>query len=392
MVSKLLQYALPVMFMLMILEVWISHTRKLYLYSFADFFSNLSIGLLSQIFVPLTRLVRVGLYIWIYKYLALIKWPTDKLIVWIIGLLLYDFMYYWQHRIMHTFNIFWAIHSVHHQSNHFNMSISLRQPVLGGLIAGIFYLPMALIGIPPIIFAVVSTIDLLYQYCLHTQLIGKLKYFDRIIATPSNHRVHHGVNSKYINKNFGGMLIIWDRFFGTFAEEDIKINTRFGTHKPLVNYNPIWANLHGFIILFNFKSIENFKEIILKKIFKKRSKNVKIWLPCSNCLKKQTYFYISVQFVVLIALMGSALFYKLINNINLYLFIFVWTIVTLCCLTNLLDQQLKGFWWEIIRISTLLFICGVMIFINMWFVHAVIIFLISLISIVWLSKILFYEK
>jgi alkylglycerol monooxygenase len=155
----------------------------------------------------------------------------------------YDFCYYWLHRAGHRVALLWAAHAVHHQSEDYNLSTALRQTSSGFLLGWIFYLPMAVLGVPPLVFATVALIDLLYQYWVHTQQIGKLGWFDRWFCSPSNHRVHHAVNERYLDKNYGGILIIWDRLFGTFAEEDDAEQVVYGTRAPLRSFDPLWANL-----------------------------------------------------------------------------------------------------------------------------------------------------
>jgi alkylglycerol monooxygenase len=132
---------------------------------------------------------------------------------------------------------------VHHQSEDYNLSTALRQTGSGWVGGWLFYLPMALLGYPPLVFGVVALIDLLYQYWVHTQHIGKLGWFDRWFCAPSNHRVHHAVNDRYLDKNYGGILIVWDRLFGSFIEEDDAEPIVYGTRGPLRSWNPLWANL-----------------------------------------------------------------------------------------------------------------------------------------------------
>ncbi|MBV9290398.1 MAG: sterol desaturase family protein, partial [Hyphomicrobiales bacterium] len=144
-------------------------------------------------------------------------------------------------RIDHEVGLFWAVHVVHHQSENFNLSTALRQSSSGALLGWIFYLPMAVAGAPPVVFVAVGLIDLLYQFWIHTELIGKLGWFDRVFASPSNHRVHHGVNDRYLDKNYGGVLILWDRLFGTFEEEVEK--PVYGARGGLGTFDPIAANL-----------------------------------------------------------------------------------------------------------------------------------------------------
>ena len=166
---------------------------------------------------------------------------ADDWRVWVGALIAYDFFYYWNHRIDHEVGIFWAAHVVHHQSEAFNLSTALRQPSSGVLLGWIFYLPMAIAGVPPVVFVTVGLIDLLYQFWIHTELIGKLGWFDRVFASPSNHRVHHGVNDQYLDKNYGGIFILWDRLFGTY--EDEVEQPVFGVRGGLGAFDPISANL-----------------------------------------------------------------------------------------------------------------------------------------------------
>ncbi|MCB1610703.1 MAG: sterol desaturase family protein, partial [Xanthomonadales bacterium] len=167
----------------------------------------------------------------------------------VLGLLLYDFLYYWHHRLGHEVALFWAAHVVHHQSEDFNLGTALRQSSSTFLVGWVFYLPMAILGFPPLVFAVVALIDLLYQYWIHTEQIGRLGWFDRVFASPSNHRVHHGVNERYLDKNYGGILILWDRLFGTFEEERDDDPVVYGTRKPLRSHDPLWANLEVYAAL-----------------------------------------------------------------------------------------------------------------------------------------------
>jgi alkylglycerol monooxygenase len=171
--------------------------------------------------------------------------PWSRPWVWLSALLLYDFCYYWHHRLGHRCALFWAAHVVHHQSEDYNLSTALRQTGSGWLFGWVFYLPMALLGVPPLVFGTVALIDLLYQFWVHTQQIGRLGWFDRWFCSPSNHRVHHAVNDRYLDRNYGGILMVWDRLFGSFVEEDDLEPIVYGTRKPLRSWNPLWANLRS---------------------------------------------------------------------------------------------------------------------------------------------------
>ena len=150
------------------------------------------------------------------------------------------------HRLHHENKLLWGTHVVHHHGEEFNLSTAMRQTSTGFLWKWIFYLPMVILGVPPLIFVAVGGLNLIYQYWVHTELIGKLGWYEKIFITPSNHRIHHAKNPEYIDANYGGVFILWDRFFGTYIEEKDEIKPVYGTVKPLRSWNPLWANVEVF--------------------------------------------------------------------------------------------------------------------------------------------------
>jgi sterol desaturase/sphingolipid hydroxylase (fatty acid hydroxylase superfamily) len=239
--GKIIVLASPVFLALIALEFWLSKTRGRH-YGLADTINSISLGMLNQISTALGKLLTLGIYIAVYERLALLHAP-DFWNTWygfLAALVLYDFCYYWLHRCGHEIAIVWAAHVVHHQSQFYNLSTALRQTSSGIALAWIFYLPLALAGIPPTVFAIVALVDLLYQFWVHTELVGKLGWFDRVFCSPSNHRVHHAVNDRYIDRNYGGILMVWDHMFGSFQEETE--TCVYGTRSPLNSWDPLWAN------------------------------------------------------------------------------------------------------------------------------------------------------
>jgi alkylglycerol monooxygenase len=155
---------------------------------------------------------------------------------------LFDFLFYWAHRWGHEINLFWAAHSVHHQSQDYNLSVALRQSWLHSLMSFFIFLPIPFLGISPEVFFPTLAISSLYQFWIHTEAIHKMpRWFEYIFNTPAHHRVHHAVNPEYIDRNHGATLIIWDRLFGTFAEETK--HPSYGVTKPIETWNPLWTNL-----------------------------------------------------------------------------------------------------------------------------------------------------
>ena len=242
-------YAIPVFFGLMGAEWLLAHRRGVRAFRLGDTVSSVGLGAISQVTGLFSKAINLGIYVFVYENLRLTTLPQDAWWVWLVALLLYDFLYYWHHRLGHRVGVLWAAHVVHHQSEDFNLGTALRQTSSGFLLGWVFYLPMAIAGFPPLVFVVVALIDLLYQYWIHTEQIGRLGWFDRVFASPSNHRVHHGVNDRYVDRNYGGILILWDRLFGSFQDELPQEPVVYGTRKPLRSHDPVWANLEVYAAL-----------------------------------------------------------------------------------------------------------------------------------------------
>ncbi|WP_067272276.1 sterol desaturase family protein [Mitsuaria sp. 7] len=209
-------------------------------YRLSDSISSLSQGLMSLAVAAITPLFQNGMYAWLQPHLALVPASAwDGWWGWAVAIVVYDFCDYWLHRVSHESALFWAAHTVHHQSEHFNLTTALRQESFYAVMGWPFFLPMALLGLPLEQYVAAGLFVLLYQFWIHTEHIGRLGWMDRVFSTPSNHRVHHAVNPGYLDKNYGAVLVIWDRMFGTFTEETEPCV--YGTVKPLHSWNPILA-------------------------------------------------------------------------------------------------------------------------------------------------------
>lgn len=246
--SKVIVFATPIFLLMIALEYsWgLLRARKGTappLHGLSDSINSIQLGVLSQLSGVLGKLLTLGIYTLVYGAVALFP-AADFWTTWygaLLALVFYDLCYYWLHRAGHEVALFWAAHVVHHQSRHYNLTTALRQTSSGVLLGWIFYLPMAITGVPPKVFAIVALVDLLYQFWVHTEHVGKLGWFDRVFCSPSNHRVHHAVNTPYLDKNYGGILVLWDRLFGSYAVEEEKCV--YGTRSALNSWDPIWANL-----------------------------------------------------------------------------------------------------------------------------------------------------
>ncbi|XP_072431477.1 alkylglycerol monooxygenase [Chiloscyllium punctatum] len=246
-VQDYVQQATPYFVGLMIIELVVTwfHKGKT-VFRINDALTSISAGILSRLPELLGRGIELTGYIYIWKNFRLFELPWDSAWTWWLAFLGVDFAYYWLHRMSHEVNMLWAAHQVHHSSEDYNLSTALRQSVLQKYFSWIFNLPMALF-IPPSVFAVHLQFNLLYQFWIHTEIIGNLGPLDMILNTPSHHRVHHGRNHYCIDKNYAGTLIIWDRIFGTFAPENEKVI--FGLTHPINAFEPLWVQCHHLLYI-----------------------------------------------------------------------------------------------------------------------------------------------
>ncbi|PJZ68982.1 sterol desaturase [Leptospira perolatii] len=265
---NLITIAIPFFFLLIALEIAFSKYHNKKLYRLNDSINDLSAGVSNQVFGILFKLFLLASYIWLYqnwRIFDLPAWPSEPvswipqtavlgisptvitwtvvLSTWLACFFLYDLAYYWNHRLSHEVNFLWAGHVVHHQSEEYNLTVALRQASFHQLFSWVFYLPLAILGFPPIVMVLNGQLNLIYQFWIHTKAVDKLPgWFESVFNTPSHHRVHHGINPKYIDRNHGGTFIIFDKWFGTFQPEEEEVV--YGTVKPLRSFNPIWANFH----------------------------------------------------------------------------------------------------------------------------------------------------
>lgn len=207
-----------------------------------DGVTSISHGILQECGRLIWRGAESYLYTWIYVNYRLVELPWDNTFTWYAAALGVDFCYYWMHRACHEVHILWAQHQVHHTSEDFNMGVGIRQSMLQGWCGFIFYLPLAL-AIPPAQFVMHHQFSYLYMFWIHTEAIKSLGPLEYILNTPSHHRVHHGSNKYCLDVNYGGVLIIWDRLFGTFRPETDKIEIIYGLIYNQPSFNPVYLQV-----------------------------------------------------------------------------------------------------------------------------------------------------
>ena len=254
-------YAVPFFLLAILIELAYGIIKKNNTYRLNDAISSLFMGSLRSA----NKLIIIGLGGYVFYLIetnnSLWRMDANSPLVWVFAFIVYDFFYYWFHRMSHERQIFWASHVAHHQSEDYNLSTALRQTGTGAFITWIFFIPVFLIGVPSYVFVSVASINLIYQFWVHSEHIPKLGWYEKFFVTASNHRVHHAQNENYIDKNYGGVFIIWDRMFGTYKEEDNSEAPIYGIRGKIDTFNPIWANLHIYVnMLEDIWSAKRWKE------------------------------------------------------------------------------------------------------------------------------------
>jgi len=233
----ILYYAIPFFVLLLSVEAWFSYKEHKQLYETKDTFGSLGLGIGNVVTGFFTKALIFGLFTFLYQHRIFNLQITDWW-YWVLLFFADDFSYYWFHRVSHYVNYFWASHVVHHSSQHYNLAAALRQTWTGNATgAFLFWAWMPLVGFHPIWILFMQQISLIYQFWIHTETVQKLPApLEFILNTPSHHRVHHGSNLKYLDKNHAGILIIWDRFFGSFQPEEER--PTYGLTKNIESFNP----------------------------------------------------------------------------------------------------------------------------------------------------------
>ena len=331
---NLIALAVPFFLLALLLELAIDRWRGTGYYRGNDAINSLSAGILSETTGYFTKLLKYTIWGLVLGNLALFdiqrSWfdtSIGGMGLWILAAVLWDLCYYWNHRLGHEISLLWAAHSVHHQSEEYNLSTALRQTSSSFLFSWVFYLPLFLLGFPADVLITVAAVNLIYQFWVHTQQIRRLGVLDRIFVTPSNHRVHHAQNQAYIDKNYGGILVLWDRLFGTFVEESDDEPVVFGVRKALANWNPVWANFQVYdYLLFDARNTKRWRDKIsiwfrrtgwrpadVAAAFPKRTVDLKQFRKYDPSLSPGRRAYVMAQFFVVIvtALLISEAFAKL---------------------------------------------------------------------------------
>ncbi len=353
--------AIPIFLIFILIEFFATRKKHPEYYRLNDAITNLNIGVGHLLFKLLTTGVMLGMYVWVMQHFAIVH--IKGVAAYIITLILFDFCFYWAHRYGHEINLFWGAHVVHHQSEEYNLTVALRQSWIHSFLAFIFFLPIAFLGIDVLTLGICASINSFFQFWIHTKAINRMpKWFEFIFNTPSHHRVHHGVNPLYIDKNHGGMFIIWDRLFGTYQEE--LEEPTYGITTSLKSWNPAWANISYYVSLFQQAKLFSIKDKI-KLLFAKPG-----WRPDAfggqlsipevdyqkpkynaNASSINLNVYVLVQFIFIIIGLTSFLYhYEQLSLFYAILFFSILMLSTIIC-SAILEQKTWVKYAEYIRLT-----------------------------------------
>ena len=369
---SLIVYSIPIFFLLIGVELLIVRMKGLPYYRFNDAITNLSCGIGSQVSGIFMKFLTFGVYVIIYNHSPLsgrIPYNYLTIILLFLGV---DFFYYWFHRLAHEISIMWGSHVVHHQSEEYNLTVALRQAWVQGAFSWVFYLPLAFIGFDPYMFATIASLQTLYQFWIHTKVIDKMPaWFEYVFNTPSHHRVHHGVNPKYIDKNHAGTLIIWDRIFGTFQSEEEEVV--YGITTQPRSWNPLWLNFEYWIDLFKdtakvHKPIDAVRMLTLAPGWKPADMGGMLAYKEISAATFQKYDtvvsprlnnYILFQFVILLIGTSAFLFGQKNLNTNETIAVSILIVYTVVTIGGLFEKRKWVVVAEILRILLLTVVIGV---------------------------------
>lgn len=362
--GKILVFVMPIFLLLIAIEKIYGHYKGNDTAPFMDTVSSISSGMTNSVKDVMGISISLISYGWLYSKIAIFHLEANVL-AYIIGFIVIDFYGYWTHRLSHQVNFLWNQHAIHHSSEEFNLACALRQSVSSFVKLFTFLLiPAALLGVPPIVVAITFPIQLFLQFWYHTQHIKKMGFLEKILVTPSHHRVHHAINPEYMDKNHSQIFIIWDKLFGTFQEELETVPVVFGITRPAQTWNPIRINFqHLWLMTTDAWRTENWKdkftiwfkptgwrpENFEEKYPVKKIKNVYDFEKYGNQYSKKQVFWAVTQATITLLLITY-----LFNNVgkiglpNLFIygaFIFI----TIYSYTELMDTRKFSVFWESLR-------------------------------------------
>lgn len=313
--------ATPFFLVLVLAEYFAMRKKNKDYYHLNDAITNLNIGVGHVVSKVIVGVFLIWMYNLVYTHLRIFTIPSG-VFSFVFCLIAYDFFFYWAHRYGHEMNIFWGAHGVHHQSEYYNLTVALRQSWIHAVLAFFIFLPIPFLGVDTKTFFSILSINSFYQFWIHTDMVNRMpKWFEAIFNSPMHHRVHHGRDAKYIDKNHAGMFIFWDKLFGTYKEEEE--TPHYGVTRPINSWNPVWANIEYYVGMVKnakrFSSVKDkLKYIVAKPGWQPEDAGGPIPIPVvsddykpydASPINKGLSWYVLVQFLFIIIGLVSYLYH-----------------------------------------------------------------------------------
>ncbi|TXJ27163.1 MAG: sterol desaturase family protein [Chitinophagaceae bacterium] len=364
-----LGFAIPLFLFFIALEYLYSKRKGKNFFQYTESVANLNVGIAERLLDLFTTSLFFGVFVYIHEHFALFDIKAGWL-TWVLLFLATDLVWYWYHRLAHEINAFWAVHVVHHQSEDFNYTVSARITVFQAVVRCAFWAVLPLIGFPPLMISLFLLVHGLYPFFIHTQALGKWGWLEKILVTPTHHGIHHASNPEYLDKNYGDVLIIWDKLFGTFAKERKDVEIVYGLTRPLNSHSFLWQHFHFVLEVFmNFRYAKGFKakwkvlfgkpddldpryrSILERKLLNVHSQHRPATLAIRQYVTAQTIFSLGLLFVVL-------LFEHYLGAMQLFL-LSAFIIISLINSGAILDQRRWIFYLEYSRLLLVMVAIGV---------------------------------
>ncbi len=378
---------IPFLFLVVCLEWLYSKQHNIKAFKFESTVLNTSCGIIER---ALDVYIFLGLYLWmdwLYGHFAMFHFEKNGL-YWLILTILLDFIIYWFHRGGHTINILWAAHVTHHQSEEFNYTVAFRNSILPHVFRAIPMSILPIFGFTAESILIALTISGIWQFFIHTATIRSLGWLEYFMTTPSHHRVHHASNPQYIDKNFGGMFIIWDRLFGTFQQENEE--AKYGLKNSFTSLNPVRAFTHVYVDLYNSScSTSNWKEKLYiwfgrPDFFYEKYVKKSLTEEVTNPISPSIIFYTSIQIVVLTTLLTLALVFENYFISELNLLIRGMLVVSVIIVCSLMENKRWTFFLEGLRLIACILI---LIILALPSFLSIVFFSVFILSLVWILSI-----
>ncbi len=371
--------AVPLFLFFIAWEYWYTKRKGKNFFQYAESVANLNVGIAERLLDVFTTGLFFFFFDYVHKNFAIFDIKATW-VTWVLLFLLTDFVWYWYHRLAHEINVFWAVHVVHHQSEDFNYTVSARITVFQAVVRALFWSVLPLLGFPALMISAFLLIHGVYPFFVHTQALGKWGWFEKILVTPAHHSLHHASNPEYLDKNYGDVLIIWDKLFGTFVEEKEGVKIEYGLTRQLKSHSFLWQHFHFPLEIFmNFRAAKGFRAKFralfgkpddldprFRSVLERKLLRLRPHTAPTLAMKQ----YVTAQTVFSLTLLFVAVLFEHYIPLSQMILISTFIVISIINSGAILDQRRWIFFLEFVRALIVMIYVG-LVFNNSWTLAAV---------------------